>query len=114
MARPIFAGPKMPRPICARQKRPAGGGNPGKPVKTSDGGSILRQFNIAFLWLIPKGTQEAECEESILRSPGGTRPLSGANADSNILAASLSVTIDEGVSQWTHHFQRGFLRKMTK
>ena len=33
LPRPIFVGPKMPRPICAHQKWPAGGGHFGKSAE---------------------------------------------------------------------------------
>ena len=62
-------------------------------------------FNIAYLWLLPKGTPP----DGIF-NPSDTRPLSGANADAKIFAMALAERFNTVVNKWAIAAQRGFIR----
>ena len=68
-------------------------------------------FNIAFLWLLPKGSPEDGVFEA-----RDTRPLSGANSDAKIFAKFLAITFNKILVKWTFWMQRGFVpgRSMIK
>ena len=62
-------------------------------------------FNVAYLWLLPKG----EPEDNIY-NPSDTRPLSGANADAKLLAMCAAFCLNTVVGKFVNSAQRGFIR----
>ena len=65
-------------------------------------------FNIAFLWLLPKGENE-----SGIYKPANTRPLSGANTDAKIFAMCLGHIFNCLINDWATQTQRGFISGRT-
>ena len=68
-------------------------------------------FNVAYLWLLPKGN----AEEGVFE-PRDTRPLSGANSDAKIFAKFLAISFNRLLNDWAFQGQRGFIhgRSMLK
>ena len=70
-----------------------------------DSGYLPDDFNVAYLWLLPKGSPE-----NGVFAGKDTRPLSGANSDAKILATALRTPIDERIDGWATEAQRGFIK----
>ena len=64
---------------------------------------LSKDFNVAFLWLPPKGNPEEP------KKPKDTRPLTGSNSDSKIFAMNLKIPIDKELPRWAFKGQRGFI-----
>ena len=67
-------------------------------------GYLPSDFNVSFLWILPKGTQPSNffrCSD--------TRPLSGANTDAKLLAIALAYCFNRTINIWAFKWQRGFI-----
>ena len=67
-------------------------------------------FNRAFLWLLPKGSQPGDAPGFCHRAPRDTRPLSGANTDAKTLAGCLNFSMQDALASWAVSAQRGSVK----
>eukprot|EP00973_Karenia_brevis_P051047 7089614-Karenia_brevis.AAC.1 len=65
-------------------------------------GDLPVDFNIAYLWLLPKTDDDAMRAQN-------TRPLSGANACAKMMAMALAASFAQGLDSWASPIQRGFI-----
>ena len=74
-----------------------------------DEGRVPEGFNDAYLWLLPKGSSDRDSACSVLREPSDTRPLSGSNTDSKLLASAFKHAANDAVGDWAVRAQRRFI-----
>ena len=74
-----------------------------------DEGRVPEGFNDVYLRLLPKGTSDRDTAHSVVRDPSDTRPLSGSNTDSKLLASAFRHAANGAVGDWAVQAQRGFI-----
>lgn len=82
----------------------------------ADGEEPPADFNAAWLALLPKGAEDEDSEENMVRTAGNLRPLLLKNTDSKAIAAALARGMRKLQAAHVHATQRGFIagREMSR
>ena len=73
-------------------------------------GYLPHDFNLAFLWVLPKGDEPDDSNFQCVRGPRDTRPLSGSNTDAKLFASVLCHKIESSLPRWANPAQRGSIK----